>query len=236
MLDSAWLRVVQSEDNERVVLDPYRRPKSTMNKQTLIDLLCSADIDNLERAQALALDHGEDLERIIAEHGYNEVGIFKKADFLAEQMDCSGRQIRSLPAVLPAGLKHLNCSDNQLTVLPSPLPGGLKALYCGKNLLSALPELPEGLEELDCSENQIVALPNYLPEELTELDCSNNQLTSLVEYLSNRVVFLDCRNNRITRLPDLHNWLEELAASGNLFDCVEGLPPGCTSDLPACKG
>lgn len=205
-----------------------------MNKQTLIDLLCSADVANLERAQALALDHGEDLERIIAEHGYNEVGIFKKEDFLAEWMDCSGRQLRSLPAALPAGLKQLNCTDNQLELLP-PLPGGLKELSCAKNLLSALPELPEGLEDLDCSENQILALPNYLPEALTELDCSNNQLTSLVEYLSNRVVYLDCRNNRITRLPDLHNWLEELAASGNGFSCIQGLPPGCTSDLPGCK-
>ncbi len=207
-----------------------------MNKQTLIDLLCSADVANLERAQGLALDHGEDLERIIAEYGYNDVGIFKKEDFLGEQMDCSGRQLRSLPAALPAGLKFLNCSDNRLTILPSPLPGSLKELYCGKNLLTALPELPEGLEELDCSENQISALPNYLPEALTELDCSNNQLTSLVEYLSNCVVSVDCRNNRITRLPDLHQWLEELAASGNLFTCIEGLPSGCTSDLPGCKG
>jgi hypothetical protein len=207
-----------------------------MSKQDIIDLLCSAEVSSLEKAEALALHDGEDLEKLILEYGYNEVGIFKKDDFLVELMDCSGKQLRSLPAALPSGLKHLNCSDNQLTTLPDPLPRSLKELYCGKNQLTALPdELPEGLEDLDCSENQLIALPKYLPDGLTELDCSNNRLTALVEYLSNSVVYVDCRNNRITRLPDLHNWLEEILATGNVFACIEGLPPGCTSDLPACE-
>lgn len=83
-------------------------------------------------------------------------------------------------------------------------------------------------------EDQLVALPSYLPEALTELDCSDNLLTTIGEYLSNRIVFVDCRNNRITRLPDLHPWLEELAACGNEFGCIEGLPAGCKSDLPGC--
>ena len=38
-----------------------------MHKRMIIDLLCTAEAAGLERAEALA--------RIIAEHGYNEVGI-----------------------------------------------------------------------------------------------------------------------------------------------------------------
>lgn len=202
----------------------------------LFRILCSSEANKIAQATEFAQAHSLNIPQLLEEYGYAGIGLCQESDFLATTLDCSNRNLSVLPALLPENLVELDCSNNQLQSLPNNLPPNLSHLFCAHNQLTQLPDdLPESLEEIICSHNQISQLPNYLPDALQEFDCSYNQLQALTEYLSNTIVALDCSYNQLTRLPDLHIWLEELNAKGNLFDCIIDLPENCQSDLPACS-
>lgn len=104
-----------------------------------------------------------------------------------EELDVSGTDIASLPALLPSGLKTLsarNCRNlkgitalpdsievldfwgcEALSQLPESLPKSLKELYVVGTALTALPKLPSGLQQFDarCS-SQLAQLHSDWPE------------------------------------------------------------------------
>lgn len=114
------------------------------------------------------------------------------------RLDCSRRQISTLPENLPDSIQILHCSMCQFTSLPDNLPSSLQILYCSGNQLTSLPNnLPSSLQILYCSNNQITALPNNLPDTLKLLDCSNNQITALPCGLGH-LHQLNCDNNHFS--------------------------------------
>lgn len=164
-------------------------------------------------------------------------------------LNLSCLRLRTLPAALPAGLRHLNadCNEltnlpaelpvelqtlnakyNQLTSLPAPLPAGLQTLEVSYNRLASLPDvLPTTLRWLDAGENQLTRLPDNLPSELQTLNADGNQLTSVPLSLPALLHTLNADSNRLTSLPDnLPAGLQTLNASGNQLTNLPG-------DLPA---
>jgi hypothetical protein len=182
------------------------------DKQKIISLLCSSQIENIEFAKLLCDSQGFNLVDLLNEFGYTDVGITCAADFMKNWIDCSGFNLQKLPSLLPLSLTTLICSFNQLTALP-PLPPKLDWIECNDNQLTTLPSLPLILYYLCCENNQLTTLPP-LPNSLCTLNCQNNQLTTLPP-LPNELESLYCQNNRLTTLPPFPQKLDWIDCSKN---------------------
>ncbi|XP_066480623.1 leucine-rich repeat-containing protein 52-like [Tiliqua scincoides] len=101
------------------------------------------------------------------------------------EVNCTGKNLRSIPTTIPLPTKKLNLADNNLTCLPQ-----LEISYLNE------------LIYLDCSHNQLnMNYPFSFPDmtQLTYLDLSYNNISYITAYTFrqlNKLLFLNLSGNR----------------------------------------
>lgn len=158
-------------------------------------------------------------------HGSKAVAVERMKTWVAagdpdRPLDLSGLELRSLPEVLPAGLRHFVVSNNQLTYLK--VPEGVKTVDASDNRLETL-RLSTGVKTVNVNNNRLQTLD--LPKGLRTLDISDNRVEGLK--LHEGLKLLNIANNRFQELADTPTTLKRLDFSGNQLRS----PPRCHDAL-----